>query len=417
MEKAMRGLDTGDEEFFEKKLSKAEKKELAKKKREAKKAAKAAKEAAAGGGAEADDGAAAAGGKPKKLAPSALRAAQKAQEAKDAIMPEGWRDLAVTGSLASDPKLRDVHIENFSLGFHGQQLVKDTRFELNYGRRYGLLGENGSGKSSLLCALSQQEVEIPEHIDIFHLICEAEASKTITALQYVSECTEARATLEKEAEVLTDLLGDETEDGVADMACAGLSPTSATAPPVTCVSTTVAFLPVSAPPKTATAYDAAPFSRIVYTYPCGAALLFARVTSALVTVVSAASAFRTTDTAGPPPVPAKPGCVLRGPTCSVKLPPMSLPVAAVVTVSTRSDANQYPPARDSAFPPSMPSRSSPSAICVRIATDEMARKSSHCDGCIAAQRGAGASRWGPGRRAIDRPNGVALSDGQMWCCG
>jgi len=158
MEKAMRGLDTGDEEFFEKKLSKAEKKELAKKKREAKKAAKAAKEAAAGGGAEADDGAAAAGGKPKKLAPSALRAAQKAQEAKDAIMPEGWRDLAVTGSLASDPKLRDVHIENFSLGFHGQQLVKDTRFELNYGRRYGLLGENGSGKSSLLCALSQQEV-------------------------------------------------------------------------------------------------------------------------------------------------------------------------------------------------------------------------------------------------------------------
>lgn len=51
-----------------------------------------------------------------------------------------------TGVLASHPESRDVHIENFSITFHGVELLSDTRLELNRGRRYGLLGLNGCGK-------------------------------------------------------------------------------------------------------------------------------------------------------------------------------------------------------------------------------------------------------------------------------
>lgn len=51
-----------------------------------------------------------------------------------------------TGVLASHPESRDVHIENFSITFHGVELLADTRLELNCGRRYGLLGLNGCGK-------------------------------------------------------------------------------------------------------------------------------------------------------------------------------------------------------------------------------------------------------------------------------
>lgn len=54
---------------------------------------------------------------------------------------------ACTGSLAVHPKSRDIKIENFSVTFHGCELMQDTLLELNCGRRYGLLGLNGSGES------------------------------------------------------------------------------------------------------------------------------------------------------------------------------------------------------------------------------------------------------------------------------
>lgn len=55
-----------------------------------------------------------------------------------------------TGSLAVHPRSRDIKIENFSVTFHGCELMQDTLLELNCGRRYGLLGLNGSGRH-LVC--------------------------------------------------------------------------------------------------------------------------------------------------------------------------------------------------------------------------------------------------------------------------
>lgn len=51
-----------------------------------------------------------------------------------------------TGVLASHEQSRDLKIENFSITFHGVELLTDTKLELNCGRRYGLLGLNGCGK-------------------------------------------------------------------------------------------------------------------------------------------------------------------------------------------------------------------------------------------------------------------------------
>lgn len=55
---------------------------------------------------------------------------------------------AVTGVLASHPNSTDVHISSLSLTFHGQELLADTSLELNSGRRYGLIGLNGTGRRS-----------------------------------------------------------------------------------------------------------------------------------------------------------------------------------------------------------------------------------------------------------------------------
>lgn len=69
---------------------------------------------------------------------------------------------AVTGVLASHPNSTDVHISSLSLTFHGQELLADTSLELNSGRRYGLIGLNGTGKWSHAVAYWQHlpQVEI-----------------------------------------------------------------------------------------------------------------------------------------------------------------------------------------------------------------------------------------------------------------
>lgn len=108
---------------------------------------------------------------------------------------------AVTGVLSSHPDSRDVHIDNLSITFHGAELLTDTRLELNCGRRYGLIGLNGCGKSSLLSAIANKELPIPEHVDIFHLKREMPPSDK-TALECVMEADEQRIRLEKEAEYL-----------------------------------------------------------------------------------------------------------------------------------------------------------------------------------------------------------------------
>lgn len=68
-------------------------------------------------------------------------------------------------------------------------------------RRYGLLGLNGCGKSTLLTSIGRRELPIPEHMDIFHLTREIEASD-MSSLQAVLNCDEEKLKLEKEAEAL-----------------------------------------------------------------------------------------------------------------------------------------------------------------------------------------------------------------------
>ncbi|KAF8403109.1 hypothetical protein HHK36_011203 [Tetracentron sinense] len=110
-------------------------------------------------------------------------------------------DRNCTGVLCSHPLSRDIHIESLSVTFHGHDLIVDSELELNYGRRYGLLGLNGCGKSTLLTAIGCRELPIPEHMDIYHLSREIEASD-MSALEAVICCDEERLILEREAEAL-----------------------------------------------------------------------------------------------------------------------------------------------------------------------------------------------------------------------
>ena len=97
---------------------------------------------------------------------------------------DGLSDRVTTGVLASLPASRDVKITSASLVFHGRVLLGDTTLEVNYGRRYGLLGENGCGKSTLLKAIDKREFPFPEHIDIY-LLNEGAPLSDYGALEWV----------------------------------------------------------------------------------------------------------------------------------------------------------------------------------------------------------------------------------------
>lgn len=105
-----------------------------------------------------------------------------------------------TGVLVSRPTAQDIKIDGFSLIAHGNVLIQDTMIELTIGRRYGLLGSNGSGKSTFLKCLAKREVPIPDHVDIWYL-AEEESPKDTSAFDCVVQVgRDSVARLEKLAE-------------------------------------------------------------------------------------------------------------------------------------------------------------------------------------------------------------------------
>ena len=112
--------------------------------------------------------------------------------------------------LVSDPKGRDIKIDAYTLSFHGRLLIEGAEIALNYGQRYGLLGENGSGKvcsdrrwsspfdnrltyrqSTFLQSIAEQDIALPPHIDIYLVRGEADPSD-VNALDFIVASAKAK---------------------------------------------------------------------------------------------------------------------------------------------------------------------------------------------------------------------------------
>ncbi|KAK4696226.1 ATP-binding cassette, subfamily F, member 2, partial [Lecanoromycetidae sp. Uapishka_2] len=133
----------------------------------------------------------------------------KVKKLTDQMDKHGLSDRVTTGVLASLAQSRDVKINSASLVFHGKVLITDTTLELNYSRRYGLLGENGCGKSTLLKAIDKREYPIPEHVDIY-LLNEGAPPSDLGALEWVvKEAEREMERLDKQAEEILEKNGPE----------------------------------------------------------------------------------------------------------------------------------------------------------------------------------------------------------------
>jgi ATP-binding cassette, subfamily F, member 2 len=92
----------------------------------------------------------------------------------------------------------------------------DAELELNNGRRYGIIGLNGSGKSTILSAIGNREIPIPSHIDIHHLSREIPASDK-TALESVLDVDDELKHLENECERLAHMDDLESQERLNDI--------------------------------------------------------------------------------------------------------------------------------------------------------------------------------------------------------
>jgi len=66
----------------------------------------------------------------------------------------------------------DIKVEGFTISTKGRNLFTNANLLVAYGRRYGLVGPNGMGKTTLLKHIANKSLNIPPNIDV--LICEQE---------------------------------------------------------------------------------------------------------------------------------------------------------------------------------------------------------------------------------------------------
>ncbi|XP_020367466.1 ATP-binding cassette sub-family F member 1 isoform X2 [Rhincodon typus] len=73
----------------------------------------------------------------------------------------------------------DIKLERFSISAHGKELFINADLFIVAGRRYGLVGPNGKGKTTLLKHIQNRVLNIPPNIDV--LLCEQEVRADDTA--------------------------------------------------------------------------------------------------------------------------------------------------------------------------------------------------------------------------------------------
>ncbi|KAK6457501.1 ATP-binding cassette family, regulator of translational elongation [Scheffersomyces xylosifermentans] len=109
---------------------------------------------------------------------------------------------------SSAGKSKDIKLDNFDLYVgDGQRILNNASLTLAYGRRYGLVGQNGIGKSTLLRALSRRELNIPKHITILHVEQEIRGDDT-PALQSVLDADVWRKSLIQEEQKINERISD-----------------------------------------------------------------------------------------------------------------------------------------------------------------------------------------------------------------
>ena len=105
----------------------------------------------------------------------------------------------------------DINIPSFNISAAGKILFKDAQFNIAHGRRYGLVGPNGKGKSTLLKMIASKDLILPPRVDYLYVEQEVQADDT-PAVDAVLKADKVRWNLLEEEKMLTEAIDKGDED-------------------------------------------------------------------------------------------------------------------------------------------------------------------------------------------------------------
>jgi len=114
--------------------------------------------------------------------------------------------------------IKDIHLDPFDIYFGKKELIMDSEFSLEFGRKYGFVGRNGLGKTVMLKCMSEGKLKLPDHLSCMHVEQEVAADKR-SVLQVVLESHTVRQELLQKEKQFTAMLeeGDDVSSALTDV--------------------------------------------------------------------------------------------------------------------------------------------------------------------------------------------------------
>ncbi|VDN50986.1 unnamed protein product [Dracunculus medinensis] len=112
----------------------------------------------------------------------------------------------------SSANIMDIHLNNVDINIGAKQLLKGTDVVLSYGRRYGLVGRNGAGKSTFLRMISSGQLVIPANIRMLSVEQEVEGDDTEVLQAVLKSDIHRLKLLNREKELQENLLRSDVNE-------------------------------------------------------------------------------------------------------------------------------------------------------------------------------------------------------------
>lgn len=120
-----------------------------------------------------------------------------------------------TGDGDSTLSATDIKVHNMTIRAKGKILLENTTLTIAAGRRYGLVGPNGKGKSTVMRMIARRQVPVPENLDVLLVEQEVVGTDDSALASVVAADVELMNLRKEEAELNKKLNEMELADGKA----------------------------------------------------------------------------------------------------------------------------------------------------------------------------------------------------------
>jgi ATP-binding cassette, subfamily F, member 1 len=122
--------------------------------------------------------------------------------------------LVISNKISGD--YRNISIDSFDIVIQSKILFKESKLTVSFGKKYGVIGKNGIGKSTLLKHIFRKELPIHPDLDCLYVEQEVEASEN-TPVYMILQSNEKRHNMEKLLKILRVEAQSETQSDNFDM--------------------------------------------------------------------------------------------------------------------------------------------------------------------------------------------------------